>query len=255
MKNPIVPFLLGFLLAVLVLKGCQSCTGTPKTNETDNINQIDSLEIIRSAEAPLKGQIIENQAIIKELAATVDALKAKAAQGNKRAGELAEIIERQKKELEKEGAKLESLTLLLAETKAQFQSDVTVDEGVGDEVGGELPTYSTKYTDPDNWFSLEGKIDPNTEKADYSLSVRNEFEIADFTAADGVAKFRVSSKNPFSYVLPGTNTFKVPITVEKPKNRRVGLGVTLGAFAGKDFLAKDIVLGYGAGIGLYYRIL
>lgn len=255
MKNPILFFLLGCLATFLLIQGCNSCKGKPTTNETNNIDQVDSLKIIQTAVAPLKGQIVENEIVIQQLAATIDQLRAKEKQGNKRAGELADIIERQKAELEREGAKLKSLTLLLAETKAQFQADVTVEEGVGSEVGEDLPNYKTKYTDPDNWFSLSGTINPNTEKADYSLSVRNEFVISDFVAKDGVASFRVGSKNPFTSVLPGTNTFQVPITLEKPKNRRLGFGITAGAFAGKDFFSKDITALYGAGIGFYYRIL
>lgn len=255
MKNKILPFIIGFAACFLLVKGCESCTGKPQTNETDNIDTVDSLKIIQTAEAPLRGQIAENQTVIADLAATIDALKAKAAQGNRRAGELAETIERQKAQLERDGAKLESLTVLLAETRAQFETDAIAEEGVGEEVGGELPMYRTKYNDPDNWFSLEGLVNPNTEKADYTLVVRNEFEIADFTTSDGVAKFRVSSRNPYSYVLPGTNTFEVPITVERPKQRRLGIGFTVGAFGGKDFFSKELTALYGAGFGLQYRIL
>ena len=255
MKNFILPFISGLLVMFLIMQGCNSCKGKSETNATENLNQIDSLTIIQQAQAPLKGQIAQNETIIADLAATIDQLRAKEKQGNKRAGELADIIEKQKAELEREGAKLQSLTLLLAETKAQFRADVTTEEGVGGEVGEDLPTYKTNYTDPDNWFSLTGSINPNTEKADYSLSVRNEFVISDFVAKDGVAQFRVASNNPYSFVLPGTNTFQVPITIEKPKNRRLGLGITAGAFAGKDFFSKDITALYGAGFGFYYRIL
>lgn len=255
MKNSILYFLAGCLATFLLIKGCESCKGKPKSNETENINTVDSLKIIQTAVAPLQGQIVENEIVIKELSETIDQLRAKEKQGNKRAGELADIIEKQKAQLEREGAKLQSLTLLLAETKAQFQTDVTVEEGVGAEVGEDLPNYKTEYTDPDNWFSLTGTINPNTEKGDYSLSVRNEFVVSDFVAKDGVANFRVDSKNPFTAVLPGTNTFQVPITTEKPKQRRIGFGVTAGAFAGKDFFSAGLVSGYGIGAGFYYRIL
>lgn len=255
MKNSIIPFLIGFLFAILLMKTCQSCDTSPKSNATDNINQVDSLQIIKQAQNTLKGQIIENETIIASLSKTVDQLRAKEAQGNKRAGELAKTIEAQKKELEKQGASLERLTVLLAETEAKFEAPVTIEQGIGDEIGEELPTYHTEYSDPENWFSLKGDINPNTNLANYSLNVRNEFEIADFKAADGKAKFRVESKNPYSYVLPGTNSFEVPISVERPKNRRLGLGLTLGAFAGKDFFSKNVVSGYGLGFGLSYRLL
>lgn len=255
MKNPLLFFLAGCLATFLLIKSCESCKGKPTSNKTENINTVDSLTIIQQAQAPLKGQIVENQIVIKQLSETIDQLRAKEKQGNKRAGELADIIEKQKAQLEREGAKLQSLTLLLAETKASFQADVTVEEGVGAEVGEDLPVYLTEYTDPDDWFSLTGRIDPNTEKADYSLLVRNEFVISDFVAKDGVANFRVDSKNPHSYVLPGTNTFQVPITTEKPKNRRLGIGFTLGTFVVKDYFSQDVKLGYGGGLGLYYRIL
>lgn len=255
MKNPLLFFLAGCLATFLLMQGCESCKGKPTSNKTDNINTVDSLKIIRNAEIPLKGQIAENEAIIKGMAATIDELKAKAAHGNKRAGELAEIIEQQKTQLERERANLQSLTVLLTETQAKFQAVVTKEQGVGSEVGEDLPIYNTEYQDPDNWFSLTGRIDPNTEKADYTLLVRNEFVISDFVAADGVAKFRVDSRNPYSYVLPGTNTFQVPIKIEKPKQRRFGLGFTTGAFVVKDFFSPDIRAGYGAGFGFYYRIL
>lgn len=255
MKNPILFFLLGCLATFLLMRGCESCASKQTSNRTDNINRVDSLKIIQQAQAPLRGQIAENERIIADLAATIDALKAKAAQGNKNAERLAEIIEEQKAALEKEKARLESLTVLLTETQANFQAVLKKNEGVGSEVGEDLPTYSTEYTDPNNWFSLTGEIDPNTEKADYSLTVRNEFVISDFVASDGVAKFRVDSRNPYSYVLPGTNRFEVPIKIERPKQRRIGLGLMAGAFAGRDAFDKRLVAGYGLGFGLYYRIL
>lgn len=255
MKNFILPFLAGCLATFLLVQGCNSCKGKPTTNATENLDRIDSLKIIQKAQAPLIGQIIENETIIADLAATVDQLRAKEKQGNKNAKHLAGIIEEQKAKLEKEKAKLQSLTILLAETKANFQADVTKDEGVGFEVGEDLPTYNTSYTDPDEWFSLIGSLNPNTMKSDYSLSVRNEFVISDFVAADGVAKFRVESKNPYTFALPGTNTFSVPVTTEKPKQRRFGIGLTLGTFAVKDYFSENVTLGYGGGIGLYYRLL
>ena len=254
MKNPILFFLLGCIATFLLMRGCDSCKGET-TNKTDNINQVDSLKIIQTAQAPLRGQIVENETIIASLSKTVDELRAKERQGNKLAGELATIVEKQKAQLERERARLESLTVLLTETQAKFQAVVTKEQGVGSEVGEDLPIYKTEYQDPDNWFSLTGSLDPNTEKADYSLLVRNEFVISDFTTSEGVAKFRVDSRNPYSYVLPGTNTFQVPIKIEKPKQRRFGLGFTTGAFVVKDFFSPDIRAGYGAGFGFYYRIL
>lgn len=254
MKN-LLPFLFGCLAMFLFMRGCESCNTVKISNETDNINQVDSLKIIQQAEAPLKSQIAENEQIIADLAQTIDQLYAKAAQGNKNAAKLAGIIAEQKSKLEKEKAKLQSLTVLLAETKANFQADVTKNEGVGFEVGEGLPLYSTAYDDPDGWFSLTGSLNPNTLKSDYSLSVRNEFVISDFVADDGVAKFRVESKNPYTFAMPGTNTFSVPVTTEKPRQRRFGIGVTLGTFAVKDYFSENVTLGYGGGIGLYYRIL
>lgn len=253
MKN-VLYVLLAFGLGFF-LRGCISCTGSPQSNETDNIDKVDSLEIIQQAQAPLKSQVAQNEAIIADLTKIVKELREKERQGNKRAGELASIIEQQKSALEKERAKLQSLTVLLTETQADFQAVLKKDEGVGSEVGEDLPTYSTEYTDPDNWFSLTGEIDPNTEKADFNLNVRNEFVISDFVAADGVAKFRVESRNPYSYVMPGTNTFEVPIQLNRPKQRRLGLGFTAGAFAGKDFFNPGLTAGYGIGFGIYYRIL
>lgn len=254
MKNFVLPFIFGCFATFLIMQGCNSCTSKQTINETDNINQVDSLKIIQTAQAPLRGQIVENEAIIANLAATIDQLKAKAAQGNKNAERLAEIIEQQKSALEREKSKLEKLTVLLTETQADFQA-VLKKQGVGSEVGEDLPTYSTEYTDPDNWFSLTGEIDPNTEKANFNLSVRNEFVISDFVTSEGVAKFRVGSRNPYSYVLPGTNTFEVPITIERQKQRRFGIGFTAGAFAIKDFFSSDVRAGYGAGVGFFYRIL
>lgn len=254
MKNFLLPFLLGCLATFLLMQGCESCRGKTTSNTTDNINQVDSLKIIQQAQAPLRGQIVENERIITELAATIDALKVKAAQGNKNAERLAAIIEEQKRKLESEKAKLERLTVLLTETQADFHA-VLKKQGVGDEVGEDLPTYSTQYTDPDDWFSLTGEIDPNSERATFNLNVRNEFVISDFVAADGVAKFRVESRNPYSYVMPGTNTFEVPIQLNRPKQRRLGLGFTAGAFAGKDFFNPGLTAGYGIGFGIYYRIL
>lgn len=253
MKNFILPFLAGCLATFLLVQGCNSCKGKPTTNATENLDRIDSLKIIQKAQAPLIGQIIENETIIADLAATVDQLRAKEKQGNKRAGELASIIEQQKAALEKERTKLQSLTVLLTETQADFQA-VLKKQGVGSEVGEDLPTYSTQYTDPDDWFSLTGEINPNTEKADFNLNVRNEFVISDFVTSEGVAKFRVESRNPYSYVLPGTNTFEVPIKIERQKQRRFGLGFTVGTFAVKDFFSPDVRAGYGAGMGLFYRI-
>lgn len=253
MKNPILFFLLGCLATFMLMRGCDSCANKQTSNATDNIETIDSLKIIQQAQAPLRGQIIENERIINDLAATIDALKAKASQGNKNAERLAEIIAEQKAKLEAEKAKLESLTVLLTETQADFQA-VLKKQGVGSEVGEDLPTYSTQYSDPDNWFSLTGEIDPNTEAADFNLNVRNEFVISDFVTSEGVAKFRVESRNPYSYVLPGTNTFEVPIKVQQKKPRRFGLGFTVGTFVVRDF-EKNISAGYGAGIGLMYRVL
>ena len=255
MRNPILFFLLGCLATFLLMRGCDSCNGKTTSNKTDNINTVDSLKIIQQAEAPLRGQIVENERIISELAATIYQLEAKARQGNKNAERLAAIIAEQKAKLESEKAKLERLTVLLTETKASFQADVTKEQGVGSEVGEDLPIYKTAYRDSNDWFSLTGRIDPNTEKADYSLLVRNEFVISDFITSQGVAKFRVESKNPYTFSLPGTNTFQVPVTIEKPKQRRFGLGFTAGAFAVKDFFSPDIRAGYGAGFGFYYRIL
>ena len=253
MKNKILFFLLGCLATFLIMKGCDSCSVKTTSNATDNINQVDSMKIIQQAQAPLRGQIVENERIITELAATIDALKAKAAQGNKNAERLVAIIEEQKRKLESEKSKLEQLTVLLTETKADFHT-VLENQGAGDEVGEDLPTYSTQYTDPDDWFSLTGEINPNTEKADFNLNVRNEFVISDFVTSEGVAKFRVESRNPYSYVLPGTNTFEVPIKIERQKQRRFGLGFTVGTFAVKDFFSPDVRAGYGAGMGLFYRI-
>lgn len=254
MKNFILPFILGAVVTFLVMQGCEACKGTT-SNATQNINRVDSLEIIRQAQAPLKGQIAQNETIIADLAKTVDELRAKAAQGNAQAGKLAEIIERQKAALEKERLKLESLTVLLSETQAKFSTPIKIEEGVGDEIGEDLTKFSTDYTDPDNWFSLTGSFDLATEKADYSLLVRNEFIISDFTTSEGVAKFRVESRNPYSYVLPGTNVFQVPIVRDKPRQRRIGLGIVGGAFAVRDFWTGDVSLGYGLGGGVFYRIL
>lgn len=251
MKN-VLYVLLAFGLGFF-LRGCISCTGSPQSNETDNIDKVDSLEIIQQAQAPLKSQVAQNEAIIADLTKIVKELREKERQGNKRAGELASIIEQQKAALEKERTKLQSLTVLLTETQADFQA-VLKKQGVGSEVGEDLPTYSTQYTDPDDWFSLTGEINPNTEKADFNLNVRNEFVISDFVTSEGVAKFRVESRNPYSYVLPGTNTFEVPIKIERQKQRRFGLGFTVGAFAVKDFFSPDVRAGYGAGMGLFYRI-
>lgn len=254
MKNQILFFLLGCLASFLIMRGCAACRGKPTDNTTNNINQVDSLKIIQQAQAPLRGQIVENERIITDLAGAVDALKIKAAQGNKNAERLASIVEEQKRKLESEKAKLEQLTVLLTETQADFQA-VLQEQGIGEEVGEDLQTYSTAYTDPNEWFSLTGQINPNTEKANFKLNVRNEFVISDFIASDGVAKFRVESRNPYSYVLPGTNTFEVPIQLNRPKQRRFGLGFTAGAFGGKDFFNSGLTAGYGIGFGIYYRVL
>ena len=248
MKN-LIFFVVGAVAGFFFFKTCTPAQ--PEIQATDNIDRIDSLTVlVQDGER----QLVENEKIIQEMQTLIDGLRKKELEGNRTAGKLAAIIENQKKELEAERAKIQRLTVLLANTKAEFETQLE-EIGVGDEVGVDLPEYTTYYKDSANWFELSGKINPNTRKATFSMTARNEFIISDFSAQDGKARFRVESRNPYTFALPGTNTFSVPVTTEKPKQRRFGIGLTLGTFAVKDYFSENVTLGYGGGIGLYYRLL
>lgn len=247
MKN-LIFFVVGAVAGFFFFKTCTPAQ--PEIQATDNIDRIDSLTVlVQDGER----QLVENEKIIQEMQTLIDGLRKKEREGNRTAGKLAAIIENQKKELEAERAKIQRLTVLLANTKAEFETQLE-EIGVGDEVGVDLPEYTTYYKDSANWFELSGKINPNTRKATFSMTARNEFIISDFSAQDGKARFRVESRNPYTYVMPGTNSFEFPIGIEKPKQRRFGLGITAGVIAGQDLINKRIVAGYGLSTGLTYRI-
>lgn len=255
---PFITFALGFLLALFLLKGC----GDKKKvdNSTQNVNTAtDSLKVIQEAKAPFIAQIAEKEIIVASLQNTVLKLEGMKARGDKLAGNLAERLRKTESDLSMERGELTRLTLLLSETKASqtVALEEKEREGVGIEIGEDLPPiYVAEALEPNGWYKLNATVDTYADTAKFDLLVRNDFEVAEFTDETGKAKFRVSNKNPYTFSLPGTNVFDLkPVTAPIQKKNRFGLGIGGGVFAVKDFTGKDINVGYGGGLMLFYRLL
>lgn len=253
----LITFAAGFFLALMLFKGCGE---KPKSNATNNVGTAtDTATIIQRNKAPLIAEISEKAVIISNLQNTVQELEAMKAKGDKLAGNLAERLRKAESDLAKERGELTRLTLLLSETQAN--ATVGIDEKerpVDIEIGGEElpPLYEASATEPNGWYKIKATFDTYADTAAFNLLVRNDFEVAEFLDSDGNAKFRVLNRNPYSYTMPGTNVFDLkPTTATIHKKQRFGLGLVAGTFATKDYFSKQVILGYGGGIAIYYRLL
>lgn len=253
----IIAFAAGFILAMLLFKGCGD---KPKSNTTDNIQTAtDSLKIIQEAKAPFIAQVAEKEVIISNLQRTVQQLEAMQGKGDKLAGNLAERLRKAESDLAKERGELTRLTLLLSETKANATAAITEKErdDVGIEIGADLPPiYESEALEPNGWYKINATFDTYADTAAFKLFVRNDFEVAEFQDETGASKFRITNKNPYTYSMPGSNVFDLkPTLAPIQKKNRFGFGIVGGAFAVKDFNGKDINLGYGGGLAIFYRLL
>ncbi len=258
MRNPIFTFLLGCLVTFLLIKGCNSCQGET-SNETNNFEiSTDSLEIIRKSQAPYIAEISQKEVVIASLQKTVTELEGMKAKGDKLAGNLAERLRKAESDLLKERGELTRLTLLLSETKASRTVAIEEKErdGVGVEIGADElpPLYVAEAYEPNGWYSIKALFDIYADTARFDLLVKNDFEITEFKDENGVSKFRVTNKNPYTFSLPGTNVFDLkPVTAPIQKQRRFGVSL----FAGYCSIWNDsqVKFGPGAGIGINYRLL
>lgn len=253
----IITFAAGFFLALMLFRGCGD---KRKSNTTDNIQiATDTLKIIQEAKAPYVAQISEKEVIIQNLQNTVAQLEAMKGKGDKLAGNLAARLRKAESDLAKERGELTRLTLLLSETKADATAAITEKErdGVGVEIGEDLPPiYESEALEPNGWYKINATFDTYADTAAFKLFVRNDFEVAEYTDENGKARVRVTNRNPYTYSMPGTNAFDLkPVLAPVQRKHRFGLGIVGGAFAIKDFTGKDVNLGYGGGLALFYRIL
>lgn len=175
--------------------------------------------------------------IIADLQRTIKALEAGA-------GDSKELSRRLKAANERVG-ELERLTVLNTQTK--FTTEADLKPVTPETLSEKLTHWIGLAEEKDGWYSIQSTIDLNTQKISHDVSVKDTFDIAEFTEG-GVRKVQVFNLNPYTVTEPGTNVFELqPVTQPAAKKQgRVRLALTAGWNV--TYVIKDKKFATGPGI-------
>ena len=244
-KENIIDWLVIILLVVVLISTCKS-RQLPNTMSKEEIKSIldenfDSLKNNNQSSVEIKSIVSEIQTI-KDMVSDQDNNLTEVQRN------LLSKILTIDTELGNEGKELKGFIDLITSTEIKTDTIYIIDS-TGNvipppKVFADLPIkLSIPYHD--EWNSIDITYDVEKDSLDSKVLIRNEFEIKQYEK-DGTSMVDINNNNPFTYSLPGTNSFILD-TPLKQSSFSVGLqtGIYITA-AGKITPA--------AGIGLNYPI-
>lgn len=223
------------LLAGLFLARVVSCGNEPAAVATMTDEQIIATLVERYDSV----QEDKMRIILSDIEDLRRTLRTRTAELSDAQREVLSRIDRAERTLRRQGAALQSFSNVRTQTIVEReQVPVVVRDTVRDVDTVTISTFDYK----DEWVQL--RVHQDSVAAWFRLSVRDEFDLLQYEQ-DGQYYAEVQSRNPYTYVRPGTTVFKLDVP---QRQRRWGVGLFAGvAVSGR---LRPIP---AAGVGLIWR--